>query len=61
MKMFILPLFKLLMSLLINTQTHLQLDLFNPAHSNTAVENIENGLERNGGKQGGDNRLHAKP
>jgi len=53
MNMFILLLFKLLMSLLINTETHLQLDLFNPAHTNTAFENIENVSERNGGKQGG--------
>jgi hypothetical protein len=38
-----------------------QLDLFNSAHTKTAFENIENASELNGGKQGGDNRLHAKP
>lgn len=35
--------------------------LFNPALTNTAFENIDNVSEKNGGKQGGDNRLHGKP
>jgi len=41
--------------------TDSQLDLFNPTPTNTAFENIENVYEQNGGKQGGDSRLHAKP
>ncbi|CAI8594577.1 unnamed protein product [Vicia faba] len=40
--------------------TDSQLDLFNPAHTNTASENIEHVSERNGRKQGGDIRLHVK-
>ncbi|WJX70177.1 hypothetical protein P8452_54312 [Trifolium repens] len=41
--------------------TDSQLDLFNPAHTNTAFETVENVPEQNGGKQGGDSKLHAKP
>ncbi|MCH83290.1 lisH domain and HEAT repeat KIAA1468-like protein [Trifolium medium] len=41
--------------------TDSQLDLFNPAHTNTAFEIVENVSEKNGGKQGGDSSLHAKP
>ncbi|XP_045812584.1 RAB11-binding protein RELCH-like [Trifolium pratense] len=41
--------------------TDSQLDLFNPAHTNTAFEIVENVSEKNGGKQEGDSSLHAKP
>lgn len=40
--------------------TDSQLDLFNPAHTNTVSENIEHVSEQNGHKQGEDIRLHAK-
>ncbi|CAK8533811.1 unnamed protein product [Lathyrus sativus] len=40
--------------------TDSQLDLFNPAHTNTVSENIEHVSEQNGSKQGEDIRLHVK-
>ncbi|RHN49671.1 putative transcription factor interactor and regulator LisH family [Medicago truncatula] len=36
--------------------TNSLLDLFNPVHTNTTFENIENVSEQNGGKQDGDNK-----
>ncbi|WJX65260.1 hypothetical protein P8452_49941 [Trifolium repens] len=38
--------------------TDSQLDLFNPAHTNTAFDTVENVSEQNGGKQGGDSKLN---